>query len=170
MSAERTPEQARMDAIERRLADLEEATGLYVPDKVLDSPKNRGERVTYEPSTWRGKKHKGRALHECEPEFLRVYASFLAWSADNPKPGKERYAASDRFKAALCRSMRRRLLLNGGGPPTEEPNDAPGWGMPPPPPVFEPPPAFDYGAPPVYDAGNAPATDPGPQDDDDFSF
>lgn len=110
--------------LQRRVAYLEKAMGLFVSDDALDMP-GGDKRVKFVPRDWKGENVKGRFYSECSPEFLEVLAETLTWMADNPQEGKEKYAAFNRKDAARARSWARRLRAreaaktsapNGGQP------------------------------------------------------
>ena len=154
-----------VSALHARLDALETASGKFVPDKDLDGPKG-SFRVPFSPRAWRGDDHKGKEIRDCPPDFLLVLAEFFDWSAANPKPrpGRERYAESDKAaearRAALCRSWARRKAAGWTPPPEEAAGEFPGDAP------HEPPATgFDDLGPPPY----APP-ETGVPDDDDIPF
>jgi hypothetical protein len=133
-------------SLSARMAALEAASGLFVPDDVLDK-KGGNPQVRFSPKRWRGDDYKGCLYSECEPAFLDELAETLCWMADNPQPGKEQYAANNRKDAARARSWGRRI--RGGWRP---PNFAGGFKAPPAPaaaPAWQPP---AFSAPPTHAA------------------
>ena len=99
---------AEIERLKRRVADFERASGLYATNRELDSP-NGDPIVKFGPRNWHGANHDGRHYSACEPDFLDQLAEMLAWSADHPKPGKEKYATYNRADARRARSWARRL-------------------------------------------------------------
>jgi hypothetical protein len=99
-----------------RVEALERAAGLYASDADLDDPRYGNPPVKFMPRDWTGGDLTGKAMSECPPEFLDVLAERFAWSAANPKEGKEKYAEYDRKNAARARSWARRLRA-GWKPP-----------------------------------------------------
>lgn len=100
--------EARVELLERRLADLERATGLFATNAELDAPRGNGV-VKFDPKKWRGAPHKDRRWSECDPAFLDIYAEAIQYSAEHPKEGREKYASYDKRDAKLCRTWARRL-------------------------------------------------------------
>lgn len=153
----------RLLALEATVADLRacveslaRATGLYASDKELDGPYG-DPTPKFDPKQYRGPSCKGRPMSRCTPEFLEAYADALAYSAEHPKPGKEKYAQYDRLDAARARAWARRLR-SGWKPPLRDDGDQSSGDDAPfgsaAPSRFEPPrfeaPAFD--APSGFDA------------------
>jgi hypothetical protein len=103
--------------LKRRVEALERASGLYASDAELDDPKWGNPVVKFMPRDWTGGDMTGKTYSECPPEFLDVLAERMAWSAANPKEGKEKYAEYDRKNAARARSWARRLRA-GWRPPS----------------------------------------------------
>ena len=61
---------------------------------------DRGDpEVKGKPRDWSGPPFDGSKMSQCPPDFLDVFADFLDWKADNPRPGKEKYARYDRDNA-----------------------------------------------------------------------
>ncbi len=106
---------AELARLKRRLAELERATGLYATSRDLDSPSG-DPLVKFGPRDWRGADHTGRHFSACEPDFLDQLAEMLQWSAENPKPGKEKFAAFNRKDAARARSWARRIRARSQAP------------------------------------------------------
>lgn len=102
-------------ALQARVAYLERASGLFASDEEMRGPRADPE-VRFSPKAWHGANHVGRHFSACEPDFLDVLAEALAWSADNPKPGKEKYATYSRIDARRARTWARRLR-SGWTPP-----------------------------------------------------
>lgn len=102
----------RFNAIESRMAFLERASGLFADDRDLQG-RNGDPRIKFDPKAWRGQPFKGSNASQCSPDFLDAYAEALAWMADHPKEGKEKYAQYDRSDAARCRSWARRIRARG---------------------------------------------------------
>lgn len=140
---------AELEATQRqllaRLASLEAATGLFADDKDLASSKG-DPTVKFVPRAWRGANMANRRYSQCSPEFLDVLAGFLAWSADNPREGKEKYAANDRRDAARARSWARRVRA-GWRPAQGDVGDFPGDAAP----SFDAPPPHDPTTGEVFD-------------------
>lgn len=71
---------------------------------VRDIQGERGDpKIGKMPRNWTGENYEGCTASQCSPDFLDFYAEFLRWKADNPRPGKEKYAEYDRRDAARCR-------------------------------------------------------------------
>lgn len=71
---------------------------------VRDIQGDRGDpKIGKMPRNWTGDNFEGCSASECSPDFLDFYADFLDWKANNPRPGKEKYAEYDRRDAARCR-------------------------------------------------------------------
>lgn len=126
--------ESRLAELERRVAALEakspRATNsrgklLVQPadDRELDS--ERGNPVVkFDPKKWLkegGKSYSGCNMSECPADYLRVLADFLSWKADNPLPGKEKYADYDRKDAA--RALGWALRAEKANPPTQPTDD-----------------------------------------------
>lgn len=117
-----------------RLVHLEIASGLFVAEKELDTPKGNPI-VRFKPRDWRGEDFKGKRFSECSPDFLETLAGTLSWMAAHPQAGKERYAEGNRREAAIARSWARRLLASGwalaaAAPKPERPAGRPSGGRP----------------------------------------
>ena len=109
-------------ALQGRVAYLERALGLFASDEDLEGP--RGDPVVkFAPRGWHGALQVGRRYSACEADFLEMLAESLAWSAGNPKAGKEKYAAYDRADAARARSWARRVRA-GWAPPGHDSSTA----------------------------------------------
>lgn len=113
----------KVDRLQRRIVDLERATGLYATNGELDSPKG-DPKVRFPLQGWRGPDFVGKAYSQCDPEFLDQLATALQRMADSPKPGKEQYAAGNRADARRARSWARRLRASGAAP-TVDPDAKP---------------------------------------------
>lgn len=100
-----------------RIGLLERATGLFADDKDLSGRFGNPE-VKFSPRSWQGANCVGRRFSECPPEFLDMLAEALAWSAANPKPGKERYSKYNATDATRARGWARRLRLGDAAPTT----------------------------------------------------
>ena len=109
--------QREIDSLRARVEAMESASGLFVPDRDLDSPKGGNPQVKFSPKRWRGPDYKGRLYSDCEPAFLDELAETLSWMAANPQPGKEKYADYNRKDAARARSWARRIR-GGWRPPS----------------------------------------------------
>jgi hypothetical protein len=122
-----TPEQLR---VLRALADgLLNATGgngtssgSHTPSgKVATEYEMSGQygdpTIKKDPKRWAGRSYVGCRYSQTEPEYLDMLAGFLDWSADNPRQGKEKYAAYDRKDASRARGWASKL--RGGWRPTE---------------------------------------------------
>lgn len=115
--------EATVTSLRVQMAALERATGLFADEKDLLGRLGNPE-VKFSPRAWQGDNCVGRKFSECPPEFLDMLAEALAWSAANPKPGKERYAKYNATDAARARGWARRLRL--GGAPPNDPGDTNG--------------------------------------------
>jgi hypothetical protein len=99
--------------LQRRVAYLERASGLFVADDELDRPKG-DIKIHFDPNGWRGPSCKGRRASECTPEFLEAYAGALQSMAERPKPGDDpKRPVYNRLDAARARSWARRLRQRG---------------------------------------------------------
>ena len=98
----------RLNHMAARVDAMEAASGFFAADKELDGPKGDPS-VKFAPHGWVGPDFKGRAYSQCTPEFLDALAESLAYSAKNPKPGKEKYSAWNELDAARARGWARRL-------------------------------------------------------------
>lgn len=103
---------AELERLRRRVVELERASGLYATNKELDAP-DGDPVVRFAPNAWRGPVMVGKHYSECHPGFLDLLATALARMAERPKPGKEKYAASNRDQARLARSWARRVRARG---------------------------------------------------------
>jgi hypothetical protein len=82
--------------------------GGIADDRELDSQFG-DPTVKFDPKRWTGPSMKGRRYSECPSDFLTELASFLEWSAANPKAGKDpKYADYDRKDAARARGWAQR--------------------------------------------------------------
>ena len=122
---------ARLDALEKivadlrvRLGELENAKGLYLPDRELDTPRSLGATVKFDPRGHIGKSFKGARFCDCPPDYLDQLASVLSDMAERPKEGKEKFAPYNRLDAQRARSYARRLRA-GWRPPGATPSDRP---------------------------------------------
>ena len=59
--------------------------------------------IKKDPPRWKGKPMAPCRASQCPPEYLEIVADFLDWKADNPRPGKEKYATYERRDAGRCR-------------------------------------------------------------------
>ena len=96
-----------------RVAYLEKASQLFASDKDLAGP-HGDPIVRFDPKSWRGPSQKGKKYSACPADFLEQLAEALAWAADNPQVGKEKYAAGNRTDARRARSYARRARLQAG--------------------------------------------------------
>lgn len=126
--------ESRLAELERRVAALEaksdRATNsrgkLLVqpaPDKDLDSQYGNPV-IKYDPKTWLkngGKAYAGCNFSDCPADYLRVLSEFMAWKADNPLPGKEKYADYDRRDAA--RALGWAIRAERANPPVPQTDD-----------------------------------------------
>jgi len=88
----------------------------------LDS--ERGDpAIKFNPRRWEGPSYVGFTYSQTCAEFLDLVAESLEWSADNPKAGKEKYAAYDRKDAARARGWAHRF--RNGFQPRPPPPPAP---------------------------------------------
>lgn len=81
----------------------------------LDGP-HGDPMIRKDPPRWSGTSYVGYKFSETEPDYLECVASFKDWAADNPRPGKERYARYERADAARARGWAERLS-KGWQPP-----------------------------------------------------
>lgn len=100
--------------------------------------------VKLDPQDWSGPSCKGLFVSQCPPEFLDVYADVLDHFADNPRPGKEKFAKYDRLNAARCRRWAIEIREGRHKPQAQA-------AVPPPPPSSGGPPDYDFGPPPYGD-------------------
>ena len=130
-----------------RLDALEVASGLYTTEADLDGPKGDPS-VKFTPRRYTGQDVKGRRFSQCPPDALDAIAEALAWSADHPKEGREKYADYDRQDARRARTWARRLRSGWAPPKSGAPEfpgdatgsaDAPGFAAP----SFDAPPTED---------------------------
>jgi hypothetical protein len=118
----------RLDKLQARVDELENAAGLYASDKDLDSP--RGDpQVKFMPREYVGPDLKGRRFSQCTPEALDVLAERLTYTSTHPREGKEKFAKYDADDARRARSWARRLR-NGWKPPRSEAPEFPGDPLP----------------------------------------
>ena len=118
---------ALVDKLQRRIVDLERATGLFATNSDLDSPRGNPT-VRFPLKGWRGPDFVGKRYSECSPDFLDALASALQSMAWSPAPGKEKYASGNRADARRARSWARRLRAAAGTAveaPTEQKSAAP---------------------------------------------
>jgi hypothetical protein len=77
--------------------------------------------IKFDPKRWSGRSYVGSTYSQTEPAYLDAVAEALEWSANNPRPGKEKYASYDRRDAARARGWAARLRKSGprteGAPP-----------------------------------------------------
>jgi len=86
--------------------------GAVASDIELDS-KWGDPLVRFDPREWKGRSYVGAHYSQTEPAYLDLLAKAKERQADNPKPGKEQYAESDRRDAALARGWAQRLRSQG---------------------------------------------------------
>lgn len=106
--------EARIAALEARVAKLEHASGgAIAPDSDLDSEWGNPE-VRKDPPRWKGDSHAGSRMSECPADYLRSLAGLYDWQADqdeksNRVDGKGRPTAPYRRKdAARARGWAKR--------------------------------------------------------------
>lgn len=121
--------EARCDALLSRLESVEAATGLFATDRDLDGT-HGDPAVKFAPRDYRGPDMKGRQYSRCTPEFLDILAESLAYSAANPKEGKEKFAKYNAIDAKRARSWARRLRSGWKAPSAPEAPEFPGDPMP----------------------------------------
>lgn len=88
-------------------------------DADLDSQRGNPQ-VKHDPRDWKGPPMKGRKYSECPAEFLDVLAGRLQWQAENPQPGKEKFASYDRLDCARALGWARRIRAGWKAPASEE--------------------------------------------------
>ena len=140
-----------------RQASNGSAAGAVAPVSQLQGQYGDPEIGRIPPSRWSGPSYEKWRASECPPDFLDVYADFLDWKADNPRPGKEQFARFDRERAGKCRrwaieiregryKQPARRVEQAGPPPPDDAGTTWSSGerdMPPPPDDFGPPPGDD---------------------------
>lgn len=104
--------------------------GAIASDEDLDGD-HGNPAIKYDPKKWKGRSFKNRRYSDCPPDYLAAVASFLDWSAANPKEGKEQYARFDRMNAARARGWAKRNA--GMSPDGDEPSGPPEVPFAPPP-------------------------------------
>lgn len=117
-----TVSDADFAALRARVDAIENASGLYVSEKELDSPKGSPE-VKFQPRDYRGASMVGRKYSACTPEFLDLLAEALQYSGTHPKPDKIQFAKFNLLDAARARSWARRLRA-GWKPPAADVDDS----------------------------------------------
>jgi hypothetical protein len=113
---------AAIARLTRRLGEVERASGLYATNADLDGP-NGDPTVRFSPNAWRGPDQVGKKYSQAHPGFLDLLASTLAYMAENPREGKERYQAGNRLDARRARSWARRIRARD--PSSPEGGEAP---------------------------------------------
>lgn len=82
--------------------------GAVAPDSDLDSQWG-DPAIRFDSKKWAGESMVGRKFSETTAEYLDILADTKEWQANNPKPGKERFADYDRRDAARARGWAARL-------------------------------------------------------------
>lgn len=96
--------------LRQRVELIERASGLFADDRDLDGQYGDPQ-VKFMPRDWRGKNVVGLRFSECPTEFLDMLAESLAWSAANPREGKEKFAKYNAADARRARGWARRIRL-----------------------------------------------------------
>jgi hypothetical protein len=108
--------------------------GEAAPDADLDGQYG-DPTIKFDPKRWSGASYVGSTYSRTEPDYLDAVAEALEWSANNPRPGKEKYASYDRRDAARARGWAARLR--------KEPGRVASAPAPAPKPRADAPPAYD---------------------------
>jgi hypothetical protein len=177
----------RLDEIDRRVERLAQHLGADRPagaansgtgGRVATAAAIRGKygdpEIGKDPPRWEGEAIAPAYASQCPPDYLEAVADFFDWKADNPRPGKEKFAPRERERAGYCR--RWAIEIREGrhkpgerpvtrlAPPPGEDTSGTTWtsgNMAPPPTGMAPPPSDDTGGllPPPPDDGADPYDD-----------
>ena len=90
------------------VADDKELTGEHGDPEAKWCPQKYRDPDTDELLDYTGDDETGKPFSECNPIFLEAYAQSLEYAADNPKPGKEKYADYNRRDARRARGWAKR--------------------------------------------------------------